>query len=203
MAIRGKVLREDPPALRNLLIFEGLRGEALERVLSAEEMVPGQGADRGPRDWELRGVSTWQDGTAMAWDGPMMLELDLVPQVLRYHHVLEFNLPTADLQAFDALEVYARQPAVETAIWRRLTAWSLPLSLIVMGRTLGAAGFDGRRMVIPRLIGLAALGYILVVSIKVFWKLGEHGTVAAPLAAVAGVCLSLVGALLVARHRWA
>lgn len=198
-ALRGDVQRGSEPEMRNVLLFSGTGGEELDQVLSANRMAPAETRF----DWQLTGVTAWASGDAQGTlVDDQTIRLDIVPETLRYFGVLEFNLPTHALHALRSQPNSVPTPGADTALWRRRTAGALPLALILLGSVLARAGFDGRRAVLPRLIALAALGYVLVVSIKVFWKVGEHGSLAAPLAATAGVGLALFAAIGIARIRW-
>jgi lipopolysaccharide export LptBFGC system permease protein LptF len=191
MAIRGEVLREAAPHMRDVKVFAGIRAPELKQVFSAETMRPGP----APFTWRLEGVTRWDGGSFRGTpSADVTIETKLLPEMLTYLDVLKFNLPGSSLAAFAALPEPI--PEVETAKWRRLTAWALPGALILFGAGLARMGFDGRRAVVPRLIGLAAFGYVVVVSVKVFWKVGEMGALPAPIAASAGMSLAL-GALLV------
>lgn len=193
MAIRGSFRRAADPHFRNAYIFEGLSAEVLSRVYSAKTVTPVNGG----AGWRLSGVTVWNAEDASGQPSEdIILDLDLVPEMLQYSGVQEFNLPAPALRALSQMPSGPPYPGVRLAEWRRLTAWLLPVSLLVLGVTLARSGFDGRRANVPQLIGLAAIGYVLVVSIKVFWQLGELGSLAAPLAASGGALLALGAASL-------
>lgn len=179
-AVRGRVLRDDPPELREVLVFVGINAPSLKAIYSAERMVPG----RAPVQWVLINGSAWEpqrDGQSIEFaDFPMTLSL--IPQNLTYLGVPEFYLPHEALQWLDALPDYRNGDKVDVALWRRVTVWLAPISFALLGMVLAQAGFTGRQMLIARLIGLAAMGYSAVVMLKVFWALGELGVLSAPAA---------------------
>ncbi|MDJ0628263.1 MAG: LptF/LptG family permease [Rhodobacter sp.] len=188
-ALRGEVLRADPPEMRNVLVFVGIRAPRLKAIYAAERMVPG----REPIQWTLLDGYAWelqQNGQSLEFeDFPITLEL--LPQNLTYLGVPEFYLPQDALLWLDALPNYRNAAKVDVALWRRMTVWLAAVSFAFLGVVLAQAGYTGRQMMIARLIGLAAMGYSAVVSLKVFWALGELGVLSAPLATLGAPVLGL------------
>ncbi|MDJ0824367.1 MAG: LptF/LptG family permease [Rhodobacter sp.] len=187
-AIRGEVRRTDPPEMRDVLLFTGIRSPRLTAIYSAGQLVPGD----EPIRWVLLDGTAWQPkegGQTLDFED-FALTLELIPENLTYLGVPEFYLPQAALRALDALPRYRNAAQVDVALWRRITVWLAPVSFALLGMVLAQAGFTGRQMRIPRLIGLAALGYSAVVSLKVFWALGSLGVLSAPLATLGAPALA-------------
>lgn len=200
MAIRAEVLRDDPPAMRDVLIFTGIRAPQLKTVYSATRATPGT----APGQWVLHDGSTWQaaegaeSGTVF---DELTLSLDLIPEQLRYFRVQAFYIPDAPLRALAAQGGARGAADANVAVWRRRTAWLLPGAFALFGFCLAGLGFAGRGLNPPRLIALAGFGYVTVVSVKVFWALGELGTLSAPAAVLAPLVFVLgLSAVLVWRQ---
>lgn len=196
-AIRADVLRDANPEMRNLLIFDGVRSAQLGTITGAERAVP----TATPYIWHLTGVTRWEavfEGNArISRQDSADMVLELIPEQLQYRRVAPFYLPNEPLRRLAALRAPPEglEAAVASARWRRWTAWILPGIIALLGASMAHPGFDGRRVLIPRLIALAVFGYAYVVSIRAFWTLGELGSLAAPVA----ICAPLgLGALLAA-----
>jgi len=198
VAIRGIVHRSQNPEIRDVMVFTGIRGLRLKNIYRAGRMIP----TSVPFEWRLQDVTSWPAGQL---DGvpteDLTLKIELIPEMLTYFGVLKFNLPSKALYRFQILPDEISGPEVSTAIWRRRTAWILPGAFLILGICLAQRGFEGRQMVIPRLIGLAAFGYIIVVAIKVFWALGESAILPAPVATLASIALALLASMLVSSWR--
>lgn len=182
-ALRAEVLRDDAPALRKVLLFQGLRADELQQVYSADfarpTKIPGEWRLSGAQLWDIAGGST--ENTPV---GEVVVTLDLIPEQLRYYGIPEFYLPNAPLYAIAAR---GNTPGADVAIWRRRTVWMLPGVVALLAVTLAKMGYSGRRPNIPWLIGLALAGYITVISIKVLWSVGELGG----LSGAAATCISI------------
>lgn len=199
--LRGEVYRAPGPKMRNVVVFAGTDQPRLRAVYRAEALHPVPSA---PFQWQLTGATAWPDGArSPAFHETLQIELGLVPQMLRFAGVDKFMLPGAALRAFDVLPVHNRPPEVRMALWRRRTAWAIPVVLAATAMVLARAGFEGRQAVIPRLIGLAAAGYVSVVFLNVGYAGGDLSVLPPWLASVTGLLVSAGLALLVAgRHRW-
>jgi lipopolysaccharide export LptBFGC system permease protein LptF len=186
--------------MRDVLIFQGIRATSLTGVISAERAYPTD----VPTEWRLDNVLVWETDTENAEPvslPAMTLELDLIPEQLSYLGIYEFNIPTGPLLRIADRPTARNADDVRTALWRRRTAWLIPGALALMAVALARAGFAGRVAVIPRLIAVGALGYVSVVSIKVFWVVGELGLLPAPLAVLLPIALSLGVAAVFALRR--
>ncbi len=201
-AIRADVLRSAAPEMHNVLIFDGIRAAGLETITGA-----GRAAPAGtPYLWTLSDVTRWEtvfgDAARVGRAPVAERELELIPEQLQYNGVAPFYLPQPALNRLAGLRAPpdGLRPAVATAQWRRWTAWLLPGIVALLGVSMANLGFDGRRMLIARLIGLAALGYVYVVTVRTFWTIGELGALAAPLAVGAPLALGLGAAVLFIRR---
>lgn len=189
MAIRADVLRTETPELRDVLIFEGVGSGEMTAIRGARRIVPLD----APYRWRMEGVTEWRDGPAET-SGATVLDvtLPLVPEQLTYYGIVPAMLPPGALQAMADPSAEPRNlSAVRTAIWRRWTAMFVPGAIAYLAIALANLGFDGRRALIPRLIGSGALGYSAVVSVKVFWSLGHLGLLS-PMLSVSVSLLLLV-----------
>lgn len=200
-AVRAQVLRDDPPAMRNVLIFTGLREPRLQTIYAAERADPAG----EPFLWRLRGVEKWdaaagEDSSVAVPD--LTLRLDLIPEQLTHYSVPAFYLPTAPLLKMRQLNSAPRTVIdAKVALWRRRTAWVLPGALALLAVFLTKSGYSGRQANVPRLLALALFGYVSVVSIKVLWAVGELGGLPAPVAVLGSVVFILgVSAVLIRRQ---
>jgi hypothetical protein len=199
-ALRADVLRDDPPRLRDALVFTGIRSDRLETIIGAEEVLPTE----IPYLWQLRGVTRWDSifgEASVRPGGDTRLELELIPEQLQYAHIPAFYLPSPALKAMAAM----RSPppgiaGIRTALWRRWSAPLLPFALAMLAVGLAGAGFEGRRILVPRLVALAAGGYVFTVAIKTFWALGELGSLPPQLAVLAPPAIGVAVAALFIRR---
>lgn len=190
-AIRAQVFRDAAPAMRDVLIFTGLRAPRLQTIYAAKRAFP----TREPFMWRLQGVEKWYtaagDKNSVAMPD-MTLRLELIPEQLTYYTVPGFYLPTDPLRR---LQQISTDPQTATganvAVWRRRTAWILPGALALLAVSLSRSGYSGRQPNVPRLVALAVFGYLSVVSIKVLWAVGELGGLAAPVAVLGSVAFIL------------
>ncbi len=192
VALRGDVWRAEAPYLRDVLIFRGLRSDGLTEILGARRMEPGP----APYQWDLTGVTRYDvaAGSAPQPAPDMTLDLDLIPDQLAYRGFLDLFLPNDTLEALVQMRVPPdNASAVHTERWRRWTIWLLPGVIAFLAVGMANMGFEGRRILIPRLIGLAVIGYWYVTAIKVVGKMGALDLLApwlsimAPLAAALGL----------------
>ncbi len=199
MAIRAQVLRADPPALRDVLIFTGLREPRLTDIYAVDHVRP---AER-PKDWYLEGVEQWDAGAGRATSqgvDDLILSLDLTPEELIHYGVPGFYLPTAPLYQLASVQDPVTSTGAQVALWRRRTVWMLPGALALLAVCLSHLGYSGRQAQYAKLIALAVLGYAAVVSIKVLWAVGELGGLAPWLAASgSGLAILALSAVLVWR----
>lgn len=200
-AVRAMVLRDDEPAMRDLLIFKGLRAGDLQQVYSANRAEP----TGTPGEWRLSDAQLWD--IAAGSDGYVALaettiELDLIPEQLRYLDIPGFYLPDAPLRAIARMRDATRSAAdADVAIWRRRTAWALPGVVALLAVVLAKSGYSGRRPNIPWLIGLALAGYIAVISIKVLWSVGELGALPGWLSVCGSLAYLLIASALILRRQ--
>ena len=187
-AIRAELKRDQPPEMRDVLIFTGINAPHLETIYAAEQVLPGD----APGQWRLVSGSKWDAERGMESAEPfeeMTLTLDLIPEQISYFDEPAFYIPTEPLRAIARMRNAPTAAGADVALWRRRTAWILPGTFALLAFCLASAGFCGRTPNVPRLIALACLGYFAVVSVKVFWA---RGALAAVPAAASG--LSTVGA---------
>ncbi len=190
-AIRAKILRDESPAMRDVLIFVGLRPPMLRQIYLAEYAEPGE----TPGRWRLRNAEFW-DLEAGREDkvplGDIDMTLDVIPEQLAYYDMAGFYLPDAPLRAIATMRNAPETSfGADVAIWRRHVAWVVPGMVALLAMLLAQGGYSGRRAHIPRLIALGFAGYLAVISLKVIWSIGELGALPAPVA-VCGSLLNIV-----------
>lgn len=188
IAVRAQVRRGAPSALRNVLVFKGIKSPRLEAIISAEQLIPGQDQNQWVAINGTRSLANGNEQDSTDFDR-FSLTLDLIPEQVKYFEVSGWYIPDPDLRKIASQTKAATAPGADLAIWQRLTAWTLPGTFALLAFCLANSGFSGRRPDIPRLIALACLGYVSVVSVKVFWSMGELSVLPAPIAVLASVSL--------------
>ncbi len=187
-AIVGRVLVGDRPELRDASYFTGLRGDGFDRLVRADRVHPVGGGT-----WRFEDAEIWtvtEDGRLVGRPSPALeLPLWFAPNRLEYLKPSPFYLPQRVLLARAAAD--PGDPEIQTTLWRRQTAWLLPGLFAFLGATLAMTGFRGRVTRVPILVAMAFGGYLVTLSLKVFWALGELGSLAAPVAVLATPGLAL------------
>jgi hypothetical protein len=77
----------------------------------------------------------------------------------------------------------------------------LPGAFALLGASLAQMGYSGRVQNIRVLAGLAFFGYISIVSVKVFWALGELGVFPPSAAVLSSLLLALSGSIFIQYRR--
>ena len=193
-AIVGQVLVGPNPELRNASYFVGLNGTGFDRLIRAEVVRP-----LGGGVWRFENADMWTKSGDGRLLGQPLDEIELPlwfpPSRLEYLAATPFYLPQPVLRA--QARAYPASPFIETTIWRRDTAWLLPGLFAFLGASLAMTGFRGRVTRVPILVGMAFGGYLVTLSLKVFWALGEQGALSAPVAVMLPLVLALlIGGLL-------
>lgn len=193
-ALSGRVLVGPQPELREVSYFIGLNGGGFDRLIRAASVRP-----LGGGLWEFQDADIW----TLTPDGRLIgnpadtLELPLwfQPNRLTYLHPSPYYLPQRVLMARAAVD--GDNPYIQTTIWRRRTAWLLPGLFAILGATLAMTGFRGRVTRVPILVGMAFGGYMVTLSLKIFWALGEQGAMPVQLAVLIppGLALAITGVL--------
>ncbi|MGR3321692.1 MAG: LptF/LptG family permease [Pseudooceanicola sp.] len=188
-AIAGRVLVGPQPELREASYFVGLNGQGFDRLVRAERVLP-----LGGGQWRFEGAEVWsatEDGRLIGRPADdLELSLWIAPNRLTYLKPPPFYLPQSVLLARAAAA--PEDPKIRTTLWRRYTAWLLPGLFAFLGASLAMTGFRGRVTRVPILVGMAFGGYLVTLSLKVFWSLGELGALPAPVAVLLPPGLALV-----------
>ncbi|MAQ83579.1 MAG: hypothetical protein CMH12_10135 [Maritimibacter sp.] len=191
VAMRADLRRGAQPEMRNLLVFNGIGAAELASVVGAERAVPTD----TPDVWRLEDVTEWtpETGSTLRTARTSEAPLLLTSAQLTHYGIAPYVLSTADLRTLARAPTETHYlPGIRTALWQRRLAIFLPGTVAFLAVAFATLGFDGRRILYPRLIGLAAAGYILTVSLKVFWALGQQGTVAPSTAVATALAVPLV-----------
>ena len=180
----GRVLVGPQPELREVRYFIGLNGAGCDRRIRADTVRP-----LGGGQWEFEDAEIWTstpDGRLIGLPAQTM-ELPLWFQTnrLRYLNPSAYYLPQEVL--LTRAEADPEDPYMRTTIWRRGTAWRFA----ILGATLAMTGFRGRVTRVPILVGMAFGGYLVTLSLKIFWALGEQGALSVPVAVLIPPALAL------------
>jgi lipopolysaccharide export LptBFGC system permease protein LptF len=175
-ALRAFVRRGEPTELLDIEFFEGIDQGQITSVTLAKRAVP----TNRPGIWQLNDVIVWKPenkGEIYAPSFFVRLDLDLGIDAtrIRYWGIAGHYLRWKDLKKIAAIPATLRTAHSDVAIWRRWSAFLLPGVFAFLGASLAPLGFQGRRANIPVLVALAIFGYLSIVSVKVFWALGELG----------------------------
>ena len=190
-AFQATLSRGPEPALTNVLIFDGMDRPDLTAVHHAQSAKP---TDDGQR-WQLKGVTTWDtDQGPPTLDGMREVRLPVAAENVRWFGVDGYYLPNAAARRIAASDTDAA-PDAATALAVRKTALFLPGIFAFLGLSLASVGVHGRRLAPFKLLALATVGYLLVVSVKVFWALGIHAVLPPMLAATIPAACALALAI--------
>lgn len=210
--LRARVKSDDEPELQDIELYRGAVDGRLKDVIIAGRAVP----TAVPDIWQLFDVDHWgplpaAKGEEQGDSSPfyllshyrsLELRLDLLPVQLTYLGVPAFYLPSQALGEMDAARYAVKKAEVESAAARRVAAAFLPGAFALLGASLAPIAGAGRVRSLTRILLLVMCGYAALVTLKVFWALGELGTVSATVAAWFAIAAALAGtALAVFRQR--
>lgn len=180
-ALRATLTRGDSAQLKDVMLFEGLAQPKLSYVLHANAAQPSfhDGV------WTFQDVTLWNVEEALDPKTEARLDMPfaLDPEAVRWFGVDAYYLPNASLRAIASAPDTAAASDAATALAIRKVAIFLPFIFAFLGVSLASQGAVGRRLSPFLLLALAAVGYLSVVSVKVFWALGIHGVLPPMLAA--------------------
>jgi len=168
-ALRATVTRGPEAQLSNVMLFDGIDQPALTHVLHADTATP-----RGLLNvWTLNDVTIWDTAKAAPeLESKLDLALNISSEKLRWYGIDGYYLPNDVARIIAATALAVRQVAI-----------FLPGIFAFLGVSLASLGTQGRRLSPFKLLALATVGYLAVVSVKVFWALGIHGVLSPMLAA--------------------
>lgn len=199
-AMRATVLRDANPELRDINVFQGVGEDGLSKILTADRAHPSEKL----QTWTLENVTMWdvrdgQDHTPQQV-AEMQISFPLTPAHLQYHGILGFYLPNSALTELTSIATSSRSADAQTAIVRRYAALFLPGLFALLGVSLAQASHRGRLLSPFRLLALGAVGYVSLVTVKVFWALGEFGQVGPVTASFAPLIFAFLLAVLLQLH---
>ncbi|MCP4819140.1 MAG: LptF/LptG family permease [Shimia sp.] len=199
IALLATVNRGENAGLQNLRVFEGLSAPTLTRLIEARSAYPDQDSGK----WVLENATVWTDanGFVPTVQETVLLPLPLNAASLEWYEVHGFYLPNRVAREVAKLTgTTAASDAATTLAFRKMALF-LPGILILLGGSLAQIGISGRQFNAPRLLALAAAGYLTVVVVKSFWILGINGRIAPQLAATLPLAIAFViGCLLQLHH---
>ncbi|PSL18737.1 lipopolysaccharide export LptBFGC system permease protein LptF [Shimia abyssi] len=192
LAMRAEVTRGANPELRNLQIFAGVDDPTLSRIVFAER------ADQNTlgNEWVLHGVTLWENdeqstGNATQTSEKMRMVLPLNIEGLRWLDVNGYYIPNKHLRRIAQLDGTRVADDARTTLAFRNMAFFLPGIFALLGASLAMAGRRARRLAPFRLLILATVGYVTLVSVRVFWALGIHGRISPYVAAMLPLAIAL------------
>lgn len=179
-ALRAKVIRSDEPELREVELYRGFADERLTEVVTAERATP----TAQPFVWRLHDVTVWGDPDGGTNYSPrrhreLDVEIRIVPEQVTYFGVAAFYLPDPALQRLAEARTAPNLEDIDVAVWRRITAALLPGAFALLGASLAQIVWAGRVPATGQALGACFFGYGTIVSVKVFWALGELGALPA------------------------
>jgi lipopolysaccharide export LptBFGC system permease protein LptF len=193
-ALRATFTRGDTPHLSDVMLFEGLTQPKLSTVLHAHAAYPSHHAGV----WTFENITVWdiEKAAAPKTEPRLDMPLTLDPETVRWFGVDAYYLPNRSLQAIASAPQNDAASDAATALAVRKVAIFLPAIFAFLGVSLASQGAVGRRLSPFLLLALAAVGYLSVVSVKVFWALGIHGVLHPMLAAALPAACALALAIL-------
>ncbi len=200
-ALRATVTRGPEAHFSNLMLFDGIDQPELTFVLHAENVTP-----RGLFNvWTLKNVTIWEPGVTEPPDFEQSLDfaLNISFEKLRWFGIDGYYLPNDVARVIAVTDTSETTPTAAdaaTALAVRKAAIFLPGIFAFLGVSLASLGTRGRRLSPFRLLALATVGYLSVVSVKVFWALGIHGVFSPMLAASLPALFALGLAALLQLH---
>lgn len=199
MALRTNIIRGDSGRLESLKIFEGLSEPTLSRLIEADSALP----DPTTGLWDLQNVTLWTQDTDFApvHSDSLTMALPLRATQLQWYDVHGYYLPNAVARDIVQLSGTAAASDAATVLAFRKAALLLPGIFVLLGASLAQAGIRGHRLNAPRLLSLAAAGYLSVVVVKSFLILGINGRIAPELSAALPLAIAFaIACLLQLRH---
>lgn len=194
-AIRATVTRGANAQLSNLMLFDGLDQPELTHILHAQTAIT-----RGLHNvWTLRNVTIWDvsANTPPIFEPKLDIALNVSFEKLSWYGIDGYYLPNDAARAVVATDTSSTTPTAPdaaTALAVRKVALFLPGIFAFLGVSLASLCTRDRRLAPFRLLALATIGYLSVVSVKVIWALGIHGVLspmlAATLPALFALCLA-------------
>ncbi|SMP03560.1 LptF/LptG family permease [Shimia sagamensis] len=193
-ALRATVTRGPEAALSDVMLFEAANWPDITHILHAQTASPSFRSGI----WTLTNVTTWNvaANTPPTFEPQVDMPLAVTLDKLRWFGVDGYYLPNDAARAIVAAEATPAAPTAEdaaTALAVRKVALFLPGIFAFLGVSLASLGTQDRRLSPFKLLALATVGYLSVVSVKVFWALGIHGVLppmlAASLPALFALCL--------------
>jgi lipopolysaccharide export LptBFGC system permease protein LptF len=195
--IRAFVRRGEPTELRDVEIFKGIGQKQLTSVTLAKRAIPTSKLNV----WRLNDVIIWNldsktNEYTPTFQSSLDLDLDIDATRIKYWGIAGYYLRWRDLNKIASIPSNLRSSDPDVAIWRRWSAVFLPGVFAFLGASLAPLGFQAGRANIPFLVVLAVFGYLAIVSVKVFWALGELGTLSPAIAVLSPVIFAaLIAAL--------
>ncbi|MBO6899359.1 MAG: LptF/LptG family permease [Shimia sp.] len=182
-ALRATVTRGSEAELSYVMLFDGIEQPTLSRVLHADAATP-----RGLLNvWTLKDVTIWDTTKKSPEIEPRLdLALNISSEKLRWFGIDGYYLPNDVARVIAATDTSEATPTAAdaaTALAVRKVAIFLPGIFAFLGVSLASLGTQGRRLAPFKLLALATVAYLAVVSVKVFWALGIHGVLSPMLAA--------------------
>ncbi|MBA5778737.1 LptF/LptG family permease [Stappia sp. F7233] len=204
--LKARVKSDDEPELEDVELYRGATDGSLKDVIIARRAVP----TGIPDIWQLSDVAHWgplpqEKGEERSGSSPfyllshyksLELRLQLLPVQLTYYGVPAFYLPSDALTGIDAARYAVKKAEIESAQARRVAAAFLPGSFALLGASLAPIAGAGRVRSLRKILLLVMCGYVALVTLKVFWALGELGTVPATVAAWTAIVAALGGTAL-------
>ncbi|MEP2533055.1 LptF/LptG family permease [Shimia sp.] len=190
LAMRAEVRRGADASLTDVTIFEGIDQPVLSRIIFAESAAPLSEDEQ----WRLQGVTLWQgeNGTATQRMETLDIWYPLNIDRVQYFGVHGYFMPNSALKQVARLTGTQAASDARTALAFRKLAFFLPGVFALLGASLALAGRRGRRLAPFRLLPLVTIGYVTLVSFKVFWALGIHGRLPPYWAALIPISLAVL-----------
>ncbi len=193
-ALRAAVTRGHSAALTDIQLFEGINTGQLDRIILAHRAEETE--TRGV--WRLTNATIWggTGGNLTRTEDEIDVALPLNRDRVQWYGVQGHYLPNSAARQIAQLDgIHAARDAA-TVLAARKMSFFLPGIFALLGVSLARTGTRGRRLAPFRLLAFGAMGYVVLVSVKVFWALGMHGSLPPTLAATIPIAAALIFAVL-------
>ena len=188
--LRAKITRGSQPKISDVTIFNGVDQPSLGSITFAQHAVP-FGKDG---QWRLENAVVWtKEGNIENKTSKfefLEVELPINIERVQWYDVHTYYIPNHALRQIAQLPQLEFSYGAMTTLAVRKAAFFLPAVFALFGTSLAMAGRRGRRLAPFRLLVLATIGYVTVVSVKVLWALGMHGRMEPFLAATTSIWLA-------------
>ncbi|CUH51257.1 LptF/LptG family permease [Shimia marina] len=198
IALHGTLIRGPDMHLTNVRLFGGVDTPELTHLLHAESLHPGP----RPGLWTFTNATLWHLNSDRPTEqlATLTTPLPFDAMRLRWFGIDAYYMPTAVARHIATQPHAPNASDAATAVAVRRAAPVLPGIFLLLGISLASLATGPRRLSPFRLLALAAVAYLCVVSVKTFWALGIHAVLPPAATATLPAFFALAVATLIQLH---